>query len=261
MTFIDTDTDGISGDDPADNAVQATDASATVNNITVTSATNDLTDAIAGATISLLKKDPATTVTVTVGRDDEATKTLIDTFISEYNELTAYLDFQFTASATGDDTAIGGDSLLRGLRNGLRAALTGAYDVGGTYRYLAEVGIGSNATGELTFDKALFDTALKDAFADVQKLFLGDGTTDGAFVDLKELIESYTQSGGLLPDIQQRLDDQVLSLDDRILEFEARLVVREAALQGEFIAADLAISQLNSQIASLSSLGTQFRLF
>jgi hypothetical protein len=42
---------------------------------------------------------------------------------------------------------------------------------------------------------------------------------------------------------------------------EAQLERRRLTLQREFQAADEAMSQLNAQVASLSSLGGQYRLF
>ncbi len=47
----------------------------------------------------------------------------------------------------------------------------------------------------------------------------------------------------------------------RRVAMEERLAVRRTSLQTEFIAADLAIAQLNSQLDSLGALGNQFRLF
>ena len=55
LTFIDTDTDGTSGDSTDDNAVQATDAQVVVNNITISSSTNSIESAIPGASLDLLK--------------------------------------------------------------------------------------------------------------------------------------------------------------------------------------------------------------
>ena len=74
-------------------------------------------------------------------------------------------------------------------------------------------------------------------------------------------MNDYTKSGGLVADVRKRLDTQVKSLGSRIDNMEAQLEIRRAALQQEFIAADRAMSQLNSQSNSLSQLGSQYRLF
>lgn len=245
----------------AGNAVDASNAAATVNNIAITSATNTLDGAVAGSTITLLKKDPATTVTLTVTRDDQALKTRVDEFVAAYNNFIGYADAQFASASDGTATSIGRDGLLRGLRSSLRSSLSQALSVGGAYSYLAEVGIGNNVAGELTLDATLFDDALSTNFSDVESLFVGAGGADGAFSALGTLIAAYTDAGGLVPTAQERIDGQIAALDDRIGRLEEQLAIRRTSLQAEFIAADLAISQLNAQLDSLSSLGDQFRLF
>lgn len=243
------------------NAVDARDAAATVNNIPITSAENTITGAIPGTTLTLLKADPATTVTISVSRDVQALKTSVQDFMDKYNAATSFLDEQFAASAEGVGTAIGGDGLVRGLRSAMRQTLSQAYSVGGSFSFLAEVGIGSNSSGELTLDASLFDDAVEGSITDLESLFVGSGGTNGAFVAFETLIDAYTEAGGLLPDVQDRLDTQTQALNDRIFAMEERLAIRRTSLQAEFIAADLAIAQLNSQLDSLSALGNQFRLF
>src|SRR5262245_10430817 len=62
VTFTDTDQNGVSGDTAADNAVQASNADLSINNIQITSASNVLNEAIPGATITLLKRNPDATI-------------------------------------------------------------------------------------------------------------------------------------------------------------------------------------------------------
>ena len=243
------------------NAVTARDAAATVNNIPITSAENTITGAIPGTTLTLLKADPATTVTISVSRDIQNLKTSVQEFMDKYNDLTNFLDAQFAASAEGVGTAIGRDGLVRGLRSTMRQTLSQAYSVGGAFSFLAEVGIGSNSSGELTLDASLFDAAVESSLTGLESLFIGGGGTNGAFVAFEALVEVYTDAGGLLPDVQQRLDTQTRALSDRIFAIEERLALRRTSLQAEFIAADLAIAQLNSQLDALGALGNQFRLF
>ena len=210
------------------NSVEASDASLTVNNIAITSADNTIEGAIPGTTLTLLKADPATTVTLSVARDNQEIKTLVDNFTTAYNDLTNYLDAQFTASGEGSDTAIGRDGLVRGLRNSMRQTLSQAYSVGGAFSYLAEVGIGADAAGDLTLDATLFDAALQDSRTDLESLFAGGGGAAGAFGTIETLIETYTDAGGLLPNVQDRLDTQMQGLSNRIFDLEERLEVRRA---------------------------------
>src|SRR5690606_3218410 len=115
-------------------------------------------------------------------------------------------------------------------------------------------GIGSTATGELELDREVFDGAFAASADGLQALFAGAGGDGGVFGALRDLVDAYTEAGGLVSDARDRLSDQLTSIGDRIDDMEARLAVRRAALQREYMAADLAMSQLNSQSASLSSL-------
>jgi flagellar capping protein FliD len=95
----------------------------------------------------------------------------------------------------------------------------------------------------------------------LQQLFAGNGTTGGVFNALLTSVQSYTKSDGLVPNAQQRLDDASSRLADRIDDMNAQLALKRTALQKEMIAADNAIASLNAQGNSLSSLGSQYKLF
>ena len=92
-------------------------------------------------------------------------------------------------------------------------------------------------------------------------MFGGADGSVGRFGALKTMIESYTEAGGLVSDVRERIDTQVSNLGRRIGTLEEQLAIRRAALQREFIAADRAMAQLNRQGSSLSQLGGQYRLF
>jgi flagellar hook-associated protein 2 len=243
------------------NAVDATDARALVNNIQVVSSTNTIEDAISGVSLSLLKKDPTATTTVTIAEDLGTAKTRIGKVVDAFNDLVKFAEDQNTAAGKGDKASVGHDPLLRGLRNVLRTALTGQYAAGGSVDSLAAAGIEFQRTGRMSFNEATFDTAAASNLSDVRHLFAGDGTSPGAFTTLQGLIQTYTKADGLLKDTNDRLDQQVTSLNGRIDDLTARLAVRRTGLQKEYIAADLAMTQLKNSVSSLSSLSGQYRLF
>ena len=253
MTFADADGNYISGDSASDNAVNATNASFLINNIPVTSTTNTLTDAIPGVTLTLLQKDPAKTVVVSVARDDEALADRVATFVESFNDLVKFADAQATASNNGTAGAIGRDSVLRGLRGALRNALLGAHG-SAAFTRLAEVGLGFTRTGELTLDRGALTSALDANPAALQTLFAD--TSTGAFTAVNSLIDDYTDAGGFLPDARTRLSDEISRVGRQMDDMSARLAVRRAALQQEFTAADEAMARLNSQKSSLSSISS-----
>ena len=235
----------------------ANDAVLTINSVQVTSASNTVTDAIPGATLSLL--EAGTSATVRVTRNTSGASDLVKKFITAYNDLTTFAKDQNTQAVAGK-ASIGRDPLLRGMRDALRNALSEEY-TGGDRTRLAEIGIGFDMTGKMTLDQTIFDAALNSAPADVQLLFSGSDGTSGAFGALTDIVEEYTETGGLIGSTRERNDTQIRELNRRMDGVSAQLEIRRMALQREYIAADLAMTRLKSQSASLSSVGGGFRLF
>jgi flagellar hook-associated protein 2 len=258
LAYTDTDFDGVSGDSAADNTRTAQDAAFTVNGVAVTSALNTVDGVIPGVTLTLKSADPATTVVIGVTRDSEAAAARLEKFITAYNGLQTFMKAQ-EADATGGKPSIGRDPLLRSFRSGIRQALQAAYD--GSVTRLAAAGVGVDISGTLKLDRDAFDEVFAASSADLQSLFSGDDGESGVFGAITTLIEDYTEAGGLVADARERLTDQIKAIGGRMDDLEARLAVRRATLQREYIAADLAMSQLNSQSGSLASLGGDFRLF
>jgi flagellar hook-associated protein 2 len=213
----------------ATNEQDAINAAFTVNGLSVTSASNTVTDVIDGATLSLTRKDPATTVTIKVDRDTSGATSLIKKFITAYNDLTTFAKDQNTAAIAGK-ASIGRDPLLRGLRDAFRNALSDDY-AGGTLTRLAEIGIGFDMSGKMILDEEIFENAVGDAPGDVQELLSGSGGTGGAFRAMTTLVEDYTETGGLLGSTRERIDEQIRGLNRRMDTVSAHLEVRTAELR------------------------------
>ncbi len=254
IAFTDTDSDGVSGDDAADNAVQASNADLLVNNIQVTSSSNTIDSAIPGVTITAFKKNPAATVVVDVATDSTALKDKVKSFIGSYNDLVKFATDQAAAAGRGDQASIGRDPLLSQIRNQLRGTLTSEYTTSGAFTALAQVGIEFTRQGTLELNEATFSAVAANT-TELARLFSGTTAMPGAFASLDTLLDTYAQSSGLLPGARKQLTDQASRLSDSIAKMQERLATRRAALQREFTAADAAISQLKNQSGSLASFG------
>jgi flagellar hook-associated protein 2 len=260
VTFTDSDGNGISGDSDADNVQKARNASLTVNGLPITSASNEISDAVPGVTLTLTKEDATKTVAVNVTRDTAAATEKVQSLVTAYNDLVGFINDQRTA-ATNGKTSIARDPLINSLKNSLRGALLGPYANSGSFDRLAAVGIGFDQTGKMVLDKATFEKAVTGDMTSVQSLFSGDDGASGAFGAVDKLITDYTKSGGLVADVRTRLTTQMSSLATRIDTLSDQLDRRKETLQKEYQAADEAMAQLNAQSQSLSSLGGQYRLF
>jgi flagellar hook-associated protein 2 len=219
----------------------------------VTSSSNVVDDVVPGVTMTLRKNGPDA-IALDVSKDNTAATTQVQAFATAVNELVSFINNQSSTAADGT-RGIGGDPLVRSLRSSLRSVMMGAQAGSGSFSRLAEVGISFDSSGKIKIEQQRLTDAIEQSAADVAELF-GD-----RFAAVDALVTDYTKAGGLVADVRNRLDTQVSSLGDRIDRMEAQLEIRRAALQQEFIAADRAMSQLNSQGSSLSQLGGQYRLF
>src|SRR5690606_1862097 len=102
------------------------------------------------------------------------------------------------------------DPLVRGLRESLRTTIFSEQAGTGSFARLGEVGISFDTTGKMSFDADRLTEALEQSAADVTALFAD------RFGAIGTLVGTYTDAGGLVPDIRKRLDAQVASLGARI---------------------------------------------
>lgn len=256
VAFGDADGNGTTGDSAADNAVQAGDASLLVNNIPITSTTNTITQAIPGVTITAFRRDPNTSIAVDVAADSAGLKTRITDFVKAYNDFAKFVTDQGTAAAKGDTSSIGRDPLLRQLKDQIRATLVGQTGSGGAFSALSQVGIEFTRSGTLTLNETTLAAAIEDGTANLETLFAGSTGVPGIFAALDTQLDTYTQSDGLIPGARKQMTEQATRLTDSIANMQERLAQRRSALQREFIAADRAMSQLQSQSGSLSQFGS-----
>jgi flagellar hook-associated protein 2 len=242
------------------NAQDASDATGTVNGVAFSSSTNVIEGALPGGSLTVSKRGP-TPFVVTIRGDTESIKNLVKEFQKAYNSVVSFIDDQQKAAGEKNESSIGRDPLVRGLRSQLARVLNTEQPIGGAYTAISQVGLSFARSGQLEFNESEFDAAISNDSASVERLFKGSGATLGAFNSLQQTIESYTTAQGLVPTAQQRLDAQLTKIAERIDEFERRLEIRRQALQKEFTAADLAISQLKNSGGQLSSLSASQSAF
>jgi flagellar hook-associated protein 2 len=255
LTFTDTNTNGTYGDSAADLSVQASNAALTINNVPITSATNSVEGAIPGATLTLSHADPTATVLVEVTRSTAAAEEELGAFVKAYNDLMSFLTQQNADAANGKSN-IARDGMVRSLKNSLRTTMQAEYLAAGVdYSRLSSIGIEFEQTGTIKLNSSKLTAALSGSLTSVQTLI------SGAFTALKAQVTDYAESGGLIQSAKDRLKDQIGKIDSRLESMQLQLDLRRSALQQEFIAADLLMTQLKGQGTSLQGLGSQYRLF
>ncbi|HYR85259.1 MAG TPA: flagellar filament capping protein FliD [Terriglobia bacterium] len=238
------------GQSPASgNAQDAQDAAFTVNGLSITSASNTITDAIPGVTLSLRK---AGDVKVNVSSDYSSLKDNIKTLVTQYNTLRKFYNQQ--QQSTG---ALHGDPVLRQAMTQTKNALLARNDNGGRYHYLAEIGLEVTATGDLKLDESKLNTAIDSNPADLQALFQGTVSVGGALDSVKDALASVDGTAGLIKSSRKIIDTTLKGLQNRIDDQKSRLTQKRQSLLKLYAATDAAMSSLSSATTTLQNLSKQ----
>jgi len=179
----------------------AQNATATINGVAVTSATNTVSNAIQGVTLNLAKLG---TTSLNVANDTASVQAAINSFVNGYNtlnktltSLTSYDPVAKRASPlTGDSTARLIQYKIQGM---ISAALPG---VGGSLTTLSSIGIALQKDGSLTLDSTKLQAAITNNFSSIASLFAAVGTPSDSLTSFISSSSS-TQPGNYALNITQ----------------------------------------------------------
>ncbi len=165
-------------------AVAARNAEAVIDGITVTKASNTITDALEGVTLTLTKASPGTTTTLAVSRDTTAARSAIQKLVDTYNQLgTTLKQLAGYDAASKQAGVLQGDAAVRTIQSQLRSALSASLgNAGGGFATLSEVGIAFGRDGKLSLDATKLAAALDDPAKNVAALFATVGTPTDSLV-------------------------------------------------------------------------------
>ncbi|MEZ6195550.1 MAG: flagellar filament capping protein FliD [Planctomycetota bacterium] len=232
------------------------DASVTINNIAVTSASNTIENAIQGVSIELLgTTDAGSPVSVGVERDNDAVADVLEDFIDAYNGVFGLLDSESDKS----------DVALRTVRNTLRNAFGTILDdqtfglVG-----LSQLGIETDGSGRAKLDREVFDQAFDGDLDQFLEVLGGkaDGSAEGIADVFSRVLRGdpdtpgsvglLTFGEGTLSLREKTVGERIRSIDDQITRLEDRLVKYEERQTAKFAALEQLVAQFQAQGAALN---------
>ena len=235
---------------------EPTDAAYTLDGISLSSSTNEVTDALSGVTINLLAKS-ADPVTLTLTADTDTASKVVNDFISKYNDLVTYVRNQSAVSDDGTTRQpLAGNSTFEYLLSDLRDIVSGpvAGRPAGAPSMLADLGIDVGKDGTLSVsDNSKLTAALNANPAQVVAVFGGDQGVAGR---LYSVVDNFDGTNGGLTVEQQSLSDLSSTLNDRKTELQARLDARRAQLVDEFSQLQTLAYQLSQQQQLLTYLAS-----
>ena len=241
-------------------------AQVTVDGRTITSISNTVTNAIDGVTLNLLKQSPlGLEQGLTIGVDQAAVATALNSFITSFNALGDTLD-KLTASTPGQSGGTAGtsgplasDSTIRSLYLSLRETLFGSSG-SGTYTSLGSIGLNTGAIGSVagTTDRLQLDTdkltaALNTDAGRVASLLDGStGPLSALLAKLKSVedpdsTKSYVQSqtvglGSEISDLHREETSRQEMIDNY-----------QAMIEAQFASMEATLAQLQSQSSQIAA--------
>ena len=166
-----------SGATNLEQTLAAQDAALKINGLDVSSDTNSISDAIAGVTLDLHKKDAAVTTTLDVAKNTSVVSNSVTNLVNSYNSLvTTISDISGYDSGASQGGILIGDSATRYVSSQLRSTLNSAFDsLGGSYRSLSEIGITTERDGTLKIDNAKLNEEISNDPGAVARIFALSG--------------------------------------------------------------------------------------
>ncbi|WP_454782560.1 flagellar filament capping protein FliD [Legionella sp. WA2022007384] len=143
-----------------------------INGLLLSESNNQFKNAITGITLDLQQADPAKTITLTVKKDVEHLKGLINDFVQKYNDF-----INFITTLTGFDMEtrkrgiLQGDDKLRDLKTNLYNLASTPLTTVGSIKSLADLGITIDKHGLLETNSKTLDEAINNNYQDISNLF------------------------------------------------------------------------------------------
>lgn len=252
------------------NTLQAAqDSIINFDGLTVTRSSNEISDVIAGATISLTETT-STAVRLNIVSDRTTLKTNLENVVTAYNDLNTL----FTElTAEGSEAELGGaladdTSLVRYLKSQIRSALfADSSTTSGSVSALRDLGVSIDKTGSLTLNETTYDAVVASSYDDVV-MMLSANTSDqnlfgteskGLSQDIATILEDFSDSTGVLTTRTSNAEGSLQDYKDELVKLEARMegvyqryLTQFSAMESLIASMDTTKDYLEGQLESLS---------
>ena len=242
----------------------AQDANLTVDGVSMSRSSNQITDAIKGVSLTLFAENSSPTV-LQVTRDNSALNTNIANLVKTYNEL------QKTMKTLGDsqssDQVSGGklanDSMLRQVQSMVRNMVTGYSTAppGGKFKALRDIGVTLQVDGSQQTDSIKLQSALDNNLVDIVTMFtanLGSPTNStatkrGIAGDAVKALTALSSPTGLIVNRENNRQKEILGYNDQMTKLQERMAALLDRYTKQFAAMDALVGNLNSQKSGLKT--------
>ena len=230
---------------------KAQDASYSIAGVSGTSASNTVTGAVNGVTLTLLGVTATTGTTLSVSADTSTIESNIAGFVSAYNTLQgSFKSLGGYDAATSTAGPLMGDGVLGNIQSQTNEAIHSLINNGSsTYNSLATIGITTNSDGTLSVNSSTLEGALSTNLSAVSSLFSGPS---GIASTTNSEISADLASGGVIGERDQSLASQETSLTDQSNALDARMADLSASLTQQYASLNTLLSTLQTTSAYLT---------
>ncbi|MBS0447533.1 MAG: flagellar filament capping protein FliD [Proteobacteria bacterium] len=229
-----------------------TDATATINGLPITSASNTLTNVVQGLTLNL-SKETTSPIQVSVAADTKSITTAINNFVTAYNSMSTLLtaDLKYD-SGTQTSGPLQGDSTAVSLQQQLRSIIGSPSTASSVFSTLSQIGIQVQTNGTLSVNSTTLSQAMTN-LPELKKAFAATSTDGSSGIGFAQQLLSYTNNAlgadGLLTTRVAGLNTSLQNNEDDQANMQTMLSATQARLTAQYNA-------LDTQMASITTLST-----
>jgi flagellar hook-associated protein 2 len=243
----------------------ATDASLTVNGVSITRTSNTINDVVPGLTLDL-QATTSSAASVVITRDGSGLKGKIQDLVQAYNDLVS--DFGILTGPKSDNEddifsgSLRGDSTARTVLAQIREVLFGTSEIEtDTVKTFRDLGVSVNKDGVISLDEATLDAAIANNFSDVVSALAGrasttDGNGDtvitrGLGVELAAKVRDIMGPSGAILSQTSSAESQVRRYNDQLEALEERMEKILARYTKQFAAMESIVGQISAMRENL----------
>jgi flagellar hook-associated protein 2 len=263
LSSLDANNSAVTGLDFASNLQAAANAALTVDGVAITSPSNQVQGAIAGATLQL---SSVTNGTATLGfsRDTTAVKSKLEALVTAYNEASTMLnvvsDTKSTVTTYG--ASLAGNSTVLHVRNQIRAMVLGSSSSpSGAISALRDLGLSIDKNGVLALDSGKLGNALSNNFDHVvtmlssnrENLSSSSPLSAGVAGDAVKKLNDLLKNSGILSTQTDNANSKVSAYKRELEKLEARMTGLLDRYTQQFASMEALIGQGTSLRTSMKS--------
>ena len=241
----------------------AANASIKVNGVSMTRATNTVSDSIPGITFNL-KAVTSGSASLDLNRDTAVVKTKLQDLVSAYNDVESVLKdaYDKDSKVEGYGASLVSDSLVQKVRSEIRGIFTGTSSTPGTnITALRDLGITITREGKMALDATKVDTALASQFDDMVKMLSQNRTVpttlrtlpSGLAGDAVKTLDAMINFNGTISTQSRNTTEQIAKYKVDLKKLDERMTQLLERYSKQFSTMDSLVGQSNSMKTSLKS--------